>query len=195
MKIVSAEIVALGVKMEQYPKDALPEIALVGRSNVGKSSLINKLIQRRALARTSSKPGKTQTLNFYLINNQFYFVDLPGYGYAKVSKSQREQWGKMIEEYILNRKNLKTVLLITDLRHPPSKDDILMYEWLSHNNVPTIIIGTKADKIPKGKWEKHRKILKETLNMVSSDKIVLFSAETGQGKDQLWNELKAIISS
>lgn len=189
MKVTEAEIVISAVRKEQYPQEALPEIALAGRSNVGKSSLINKVIQRKALARTSSKPGKTQTLNFYKINNSFNFVDFPGYGFAKVSKQQREAWGRMIEEYLINRKELKVVLLITDLRHPPTKDDQAMYDWLKHYNIPVIIIGTKADKIPKGKWDKHKKILKETLGIDNNDRIVLFSAGTGLGKEQLWNEL------
>lgn len=194
MKVTEAEIVISAVRKEQYPQEALPEIALAGRSNVGKSSLINKVIQRKALARTSSKPGKTQTLNFYKINNSFNFVDFPGYGFAKVSKQQREAWGRMIEEYLINRKELKVVLLITDLRHPPTKDDQAMYDWLKHYNIPVIIIGTKADKIPKGKWDKHKKILKETLGVDANDRIVLFSAETGLGKEQLWNELIPYIN-
>ncbi|OEG00015.1 YihA family ribosome biogenesis GTP-binding protein [Vulcanibacillus modesticaldus] len=195
MKITAAEIIISAVKPEQYPKGSLPEIALAGRSNVGKSSLINKMIQRKALARTSSKPGKTQTLNFYLINESFYFVDLPGYGYAKVSKKQREQWAKMIEEYLISREELKVVILITDLRHPPTKDDKLMYDWLKYYQIPVIVIGTKADKIPKGKWDKHKKIAKETLEFDPSDKFVIFSAETGLGKDQLWNELLGYIKN
>ena len=193
MKIIDAEIVMSAVKPEQYPTDALPEIALAGRSNVGKSSLINKMIQRKALARTSSKPGKTQTLNFYRINQTFYFVDLPGYGFAQVSKTTREQWGQMIETYLTSRENLKVVILITDLRHPPTKDDQMMYHWLKHFDIPVIVIGTKADKIPKGKWEKHKKISKETLEFHPDDRFVLFSSETGLGKDQLWGELQAYL--
>ncbi|GBF10850.1 ribosome biogenesis GTP-binding protein YihA/YsxC [Tepidibacillus infernus] len=195
MKVTEAEIVISAVKPSQYPKEALPEIALAGRSNVGKSSLINKMIQRKGLARTSSKPGKTQTLNFYRINQQFYFVDLPGYGFAKVSKQQRAAWGKMIEEYLTKREELKIVLLITDLRHPPTKDDQMMYEWLKHFRIPVLVIGTKADKIPKGKWEKHRKIAIEILQLAPEDKIVLFSSETGYGKDQLWNEIIPYITN
>lgn len=193
MNVTEAEIIISAVKKEQYPQEALPEVALAGRSNVGKSSLINKVIQRKALARTSSKPGKTQTLNFYKINNSFNFVDLPGYGFAKVSKQQREAWGRMIEEYLVSRKELKVVLLITDLRHPPTGDDQAMYNWLKHYNIPVIIIGTKADKISKGKWDKHKKVLKETLGLEANDRIVLFSAETGLGKEQLWNELMPYI--
>ncbi len=189
MKVIDAEIIISAVQPEQYPKDALPEFALTGRSNVGKSSLINKLIQRKSLARTSSKPGKTQTLNFYLINKSFYFVDLPGYGFAKVPKTEKEKWGNMVEKYVLSRTNLKTVMQIVDLRHPPTKNDQMMFEWLTYHDIPVIVVGTKADKIPKGKWDKHRKIIKETLNMKDNGKLFLFSSETGYGKDQLWNEL------
>lgn len=189
MKVTSAEIVISAVRHEQYPDDGLPHIALAGRSNVGKSSFINKMINRKALARTSSKPGKTQTLNFYLINEMLYFVDVPGYGYAKVSKSEREAWGKMIETYMTKSENLKVVLLIVDLRHPPSKDDVMMYEFLKHYEIPTIVIATKADKIPKGKWQKHIKDVKETLQLEKTDPLVLFSSETGQGKDEAWSTL------
>lgn len=149
MKVNQAEFVISAVGPSQYPEDALPEIALAGRSNVGKSSLINCLISRKNLARTSSQPGKTQTLNYYKINQDLYFVDLPGYGYAKVSKTKREQWGKFIESYLMNRETLRLVMQLVDLRHPPSKDDQAMYEWLRHNDVPVLVVATKADKIPK----------------------------------------------
>src|SRR5690348_10462188 len=150
MKVTAAEFIISAVRPSQYPPDALPEIALAGRSNVGKSSLINKLISRKNLARTSSKPGKTQTLNYYRINTDLFFVDLPGYGYAQVSKSKRETWGKFIEQYIMKREPLKLLLLLLDLRHPPSKDDVAMYDWLKHSEVPLCVVATKADKIPKG---------------------------------------------
>lgn len=193
MKVTEAEIIISAVKPAQYPKDALPEFALAGRSNVGKSSLINKLINRKSLARTSSKPGKTQTLNFYLINQQFYFVDLPGYGFAKVPKAVKDQWGKMIEEYLTTRPNLKSVILITDLRHPPTKDDQQMYDWLKHMEIPVIVIGTKADKVSKGQLQKHQKIAKQALDLDPNDPFVLFSSETGFGKDQLWNILSSYL--
>ncbi|OCA91282.1 YihA family ribosome biogenesis GTP-binding protein [Bacillus sp. FJAT-27225] len=194
MKVTSADIVISAVKPEQYPDSALPEFALAGRSNVGKSSFINKMLNRKALARTSSKPGKTQTLNFFLINEMMYFVDVPGYGYAKVSKKEREAWGKMIETYITTREQLKAVVLITDLRHPPSNDDVMMYEFLKHYNIRCIIIATKADKIPKGKWQKHLKVTKETLDADPNDPIVLFSSETGLGKDTAWAVLKQYMN-
>lgn len=193
MKITAAEITVSAVKPEQYPAGVLPEFALAGRSNVGKSSFINKMVNRKNLARTSSKPGKTQTLNFYLINESFYFVDVPGYGFAKVSKQERQAWGKMMETYFTTREQLQAALLIVDLRHPPTKDDCMMYNFLKHYDIPTIVIATKADKVPKGKWQKHQKIVRETLNIMTGDELILFSAETGQGKDEAWNALQRMM--
>ncbi|PDM41518.1 MULTISPECIES: ribosome biogenesis GTP-binding protein YihA/YsxC [unclassified Geobacillus] len=193
MNVTKAEIAVSAVKPEQYPDGALPEFALAGRSNVGKSSFINKMINRKNLARTSSKPGKTQTLNFYLINESLYFVDVPGYGFARVSKKEREAWGKMMETYFTTREQLRAVVLIVDLRHPPTKDDVMMYEFLKHYQIPTIIIATKADKVPKGKWQKHLKVVRETLNIIEDDKLILFSAETGQGKEEAWAALERFL--
>jgi GTP-binding protein len=187
---VSSDIVISAVKPDQYPDTDLPEFALAGRSNVGKSSFINKMLNRKGLARISSKPGKTQTLNFYLINEILHFVDVPGYGYAKVSKKEREAWGKMIETYLTSREQLRAVLLIVDLRHPPTSDDIMMYNFLKHYNIPCIVIATKADKIPKSKWQKHFKVTKETLDLDSEDTIILFSSETGKGKDEAWTAIE-----
>ncbi|ANY70394.1 GTP-binding protein [Paenibacillus algorifonticola] len=195
MKITQADFIISAVQPHQYPEDALPEIALAGRSNVGKSSLINKMIMRKNLARTSSQPGKTQQLNYYRVNDSIYFVDFPGYGYAKVSKTQREAFGQMIERYIRDRKELKLQLLIIDIRHEPSKDDQLMYNWLKHYNIPTCIVATKADKIPKGKWDKHIKMIKTTLQADPRDKVVLYSSETGQGRDELWSVITETIST
>ena len=189
MNVNNVELVISAVKPEQYPDEGLPEFALAGRSNVGKSSFINKMINRKSLARTSSKPGQTQTLNFYQIEEQLFFVDVPGYGYAKVSKKEREAWGKMIETYFTSRKELKAVLLIIDLRHPPTKDDVLMYDFLKYYKLPCVVIATKADKIPRGKWQKHAKMVKETLNLQQEDKIIVFSSETGEGKDKVWKIL------
>ncbi|CEE02219.1 putative GTP-binding protein EngB [Caldibacillus thermoamylovorans] len=186
MKIKSAEIVISAVSKAQYPENSLPEIALAGRSNVGKSSFINKMLNRKNLARTSSKPGKTQTLNFYLINEAFYFVDVPGYGYAKVSKTERAKWGNMIESYLTGRHELKSVILIVDLRHLPTNDDVLMYQFLKHYLIPVIVIATKADKIPRGKWEKHAKVVKEKLAIEKEDPVIIFSSETGVGKEEVW---------
>lgn len=193
MKVTSSEIVISAVKPDQYPEGDLPEFALAGRSNVGKSSFINKLLNRKALARISSKPGKTQTLNFYIINERLHFVDVPGYGYAKVSKKEREAWGKMIETYLTNREQLRAVVLIVDLRHPPTKDDVMMYGFLKHYEIPCVIIATKADKIPKAKWQKHLKVTKETLELDPNDHIILFSSETGLGKDQAWAILESYM--
>lgn len=193
MKVNSAEIVISAVKPAQYPDVDMPEFALAGRSNVGKSSFINKMLGRKSLARTSSKPGKTQTLNFYLINEAFHFVDVPGYGYAKVSKKEREAWGKMIETYITSREQLKAVVLLVDLRHPPTADDCLMYDFLKHYNITCIIVATKADKIPKSKWQKHVKITKETLQLHEEDQLVMFSSETGEGKDKAWAILESYM--
>lgn len=190
MKVHNVEMVISAVRPDQYPEDGLPEFALAGRSNVGKSSFINRMIGRKALARISSKPGKTQTLNFYKIEEQLFFVDVPGYGYAKVSKTEREAWGKMIERYITGRNELKAVVQIVDLRHPPTADDRMMYDFLKHYNIPCIVIATKADKIPKGKWDKHKKIVKETLNMEKNDPLIVFSSEKGIGFEEAWRTIE-----
>jgi len=190
MKVHNVEMVISAVRPDQYPEDGLPEFALAGRSNVGKSSFINRMIGRKALARISSKPGKTQTLNFYKIEEQLFFVDVPGYGYAKVSKTEREAWGKMIERYLTGREELKAVVQIIDLRHPPTADDRMMYDFLKHYNIPCIVIATKADKIPKGKWDKHKKIVKETLDMDKNDPIIVFSSETGLGFEEAWRTIE-----
>ncbi len=154
MDVHNVEMVMSAVSASQYPTDGKPEIALVGRSNVGKSSLTNTLIQRKNFARTSSQPGKTQTLNFYDVEDKLYFVDVPGYGYAKVSKAQREAFGVMIEEYITSRKQLRGVISLVDARHEPSEDDISMYEWLHYYNIPILVVATKSDKISRGKFNK-----------------------------------------
>lgn len=179
------------VRPEQFPEDGLPEFALAGRSNVGKSSFINRMIGRKALARISSKPGKTQQLNFYKIEEQLFFVDVPGYGYAKVSKAERAAWGKMIEKYFTSREPLKAVVLIVDIRHNPTADDCMMYDFLKHYNIPVIVIATKADKIPKGKWDKHKKIVRETLQMDKQDPLIVFSSEKGIGFEQAWVEIES----
>lgn len=191
MKVNKVELVISAVRPDQYPEDGLPEFALAGRSNVGKSSFINKMIGRKSMARISSKPGKTQTLNFYKIEEKLFYVDVPGYGYAKVSKSEREAWGKMIERYITGREPLRAVIQIVDLRHPPSKDDVAMYDFMKHFEIPCIIIATKADKIPRGKWDKHKKIVRTTLDMDKSDPLIVFSSETGLGKDEAWQEIES----
>ncbi|MCM3316894.1 ribosome biogenesis GTP-binding protein YihA/YsxC [Rummeliibacillus stabekisii] len=190
MKVNNVELVISAVGPKQYPEDGLPEFALAGRSNVGKSSFINRMIGRKSMARISSKPGKTQTLNFYKIEEQLFFVDVPGYGYAKVSKTEREAWGKMIEQYLTGRSILKAVVQIIDIRHEPTDDDCMMYDFLKHYNIPTIVIATKADKIKKGNYEKHKKIIKEVLDMDPNDPLILFSSEKGMGMEQAWAEIE-----
>lgn len=193
MKITNAEILISAVSKKQYPNDHLPEIALAGRSNVGKSSFINKMIQRKSLARTSSKPGKTQTLNFYKINEAFYFVDVPGYGYAKVSRQERNKWGSMMEEYFQTRESLQVVILITDIRHKPTRDDIQMFEYIQHFDIPLVVVATKLDKIPKNKRSAHIAETRKTLGMYQEDILIPFSAETGEGTDEMWRFLQQFI--
>jgi GTP-binding protein len=193
MKVTKAELSTVAVKPEQYPKTNLPEFALAGRSNVGKSSFINKMLNRKKLARTSQRPGKTQTLNFYGINEIIYFVDVPGYGFARAPKPEREAWGRMIETYIQDRPPLKAMILIIDIRHDPSKDDKSMYDWLKHFEIPVIVVATKCDKIPKGKWDKHKKIIKQSLNMIPEDSLLVFSSETAYGKEDIWNKVRSYI--
>ncbi len=189
MKIKTSEFVISAAGESQFPEDGLPEVALAGRSNVGKSSLINRMLLRRNLARTSSQPGKTQTLNYYRINQALYFVDFPGYGYAKVSKTQRQAWGKLAERYLRGRKTLKLVLQLVDLRHPPSADDRNMFDWLSHYGIPMCVVATKADKISRGQIPKHAKMIRETLGMPGHFPLIVFSSETGQGRDELWSRI------
>ena len=193
MKINQAEIVISAASQKQYPGEGLPEIALAGRSNVGKSSFINKLINRKNLARTSSKPGKTQTLNFYKLNDSFYFVDVPGYGYAKVAKSERDKWGPMMEEYFQNRETLKAVVLVCDLRHEPSDGDVQMYDFLKHLELPIIIVATKLDKVQKSKRHKQLKLVKQTFEVDETDIVIPFSSETAEGKDEAWKALRKYL--
>ncbi|MGX7052017.1 ribosome biogenesis GTP-binding protein YihA/YsxC [Leuconostoc palmae] len=192
MNVNNVEMVMSAVTSAQYPTDGKPEIALVGRSNVGKSSLTNTLIQRKNFARTSSQPGKTQTLNFYDVENKLYFVDVPGYGYAKVSKKQREAFGHMIEEYITTRKQLRGVVSLVDARHNPSEDDIAMYEWLHYYNIPILVVATKSDKISKGKFNKFESNIKRVLGFDETDSdFQFFSSETKYGKDEVWKWIES----
>lgn len=173
------------------PENQLPEFAFAGKSNVGKSSLINAMINRKALARTSSQPGKTQTINFYNVEEQLYFVDLPGYGYAKVSQQTKEKWGKMIERYLRKSQQLKLVFLLIDIRHEPSANDKNMYEWIEYNGFEPVIIATKLDKINRSQVQKHVKMLRTGLGLKKETILIPFSSETKQGKDEVW----AIIES
>lgn len=193
MKVHNADIVISAVSPKQYPEVEIPEIALAGRSNVGKSSFINTLINRKNLARTSSKPGKTQTLNFYIIEDKFHFVDVPGYGYAKVSKSERAKWGQMIETYLTQREQLRAVICLVDIRHKPSQEDIQMYQFLKYYDIPAIVVATKADKVPKGKWNKHESIVKKALDFDNNDDFVLFSSETKKGKEEAWAVIEEFL--
>lgn len=175
------------------PENDKPEIAFAGKSNVGKSSLINALMNRKALARTSSQPGKTQTINFYNINDVMYCVDLPGYGYAKVSETTKEKWGKMIERYLKKSKQLKQVFLLIDIRHEPSANDRNMYEWIIYNGYRPIIIATKLDKIKRSQVAKQVKLVREGLGMQKGERLIPFSSETKQGLEELWGVIDAIV--
>ena len=174
----------------RLPENELPEFAFAGKSNVGKSSLINALMNRKAYARTSSQPGKTQTINFYNINNAFYYVDLPGYGYAKVSLGAKEKWGKMIERYLSRSRMLKMVFLLVDIRHDPSANDKSMYDWIVYNGYHPVIIATKLDKINRSQVAKHTKAIRQGLGMAPEDILIPFSAETKQGREEIWELLE-----
>ena len=168
------------------PKNERPEVAFAGKSNVGKSSLINALMNRKALARTSAQPGKTQTINFYNVNEELYLVDLPGYGYAKVSQQEKEQWGKLIERYLHGSASLRRVFLLVDIRHEPSANDRMMYDWIVHNGFEPVIIATKLDKIKRSQKDKQVKLIKEGLKVLPGTRIVPFSAQTKQGREEIW---------
>ncbi|TGD25367.1 YihA family ribosome biogenesis GTP-binding protein [Companilactobacillus suantsaicola] len=187
MQVNNVSMNLSAVSSKQYPDEGYPEIALLGRSNVGKSSLINTLINRKKFARTSSTPGKTQTLNFYNIEDQLYLVDVPGYGFAKVSKKQREEFGVMIEEYLTTRQVLKGVVILVDGRHKPSDDDISMYQFVSYYHIPTLVVATKMDKIKGNQWNKTISQVKKTMELNQTDDLQLFSSETKYGKDQVWD--------
>lgn len=175
------------------PVNEVPEIAFAGKSNVGKSSLINALMNRKALARTSASPGKTQTINFYNINHQMYLVDLPGYGYAKVSQSVKEQWGKLIERYLHKSKQLKAVFLLIDIRHKPSENDRNMYQWIVHHGYEPIIIATKLDKLKRSQVPKQLKIIREGMDLIPGTKIIPFSAQTKQGREEIWDLAEELL--
>ncbi len=194
MIIKTAEFIISAADLKQFPEENMSEIAFAGRSNVGKSSLINKLVNRKKLAKTSSKPGKTRTINFYLINDMLRFADLPGYGYAAVSKNIKNQWAKLIEDYLKSRKNLKGVVQLIDLRHEPTNLDIMMYDWLSHFNYPKIIIATKSDKLKRGKQIKQLNLAKRTLNLKQKDVLIKFSALTGEGKEDILQYIETLLS-
>ena len=193
MKISNVELSISAVRQSQYPVSSLPEFLIVGRSNVGKSSFVNTLINRKNYARTSSKPGKTQTLNFYKINDDFYFVDVPGYGYAITDKKTQMKFGKMIEDYVANREQLKEVFMLIDFRHKPSSDDILMYKYLKYYNLKVTVVATKIDKISFGQREKYKNIILNTLELQEGDKLVLFSSVTKDGKKEIYSEIEKYL--
>ncbi len=193
MEIKSVELTISAVRQSQYPDDNKPEFLLVGRSNVGKSSFINSIIERKNYARISSKPGKTQTLNFYNVNNDFYLVDVPGYGFANVSKERQQKFGLMIEEYIVNRDNLKRVFMLIDFRHKPTNDDLLMYNFLKYHNLDVTVIATKVDKIGRTSRDKQESLIRETLNLLENDNLILFSSSTKLGKKDVGNTIYNIV--
>lgn len=192
IKNVSLETV-IGVT-SSIPDNNMPEIAFAGKSNVGKSSLINALMNRKSLARTSAQPGKTQTINFYNINDELYFVDLPGYGYAKVSQQEKEKWGKMIEKYLRQSKVLKAVFLLIDIRHEPSVNDKQMYEWILSNGYSPIIIATKLDKINRSQIQKQVKLIKQKLEVEKGTVVIPFSAESKQGRDEIYELIDTLVT-
>lgn len=187
MQVHEVELTISAVKAEQYPATNYPEIALVGRSNVGKSSLTNVLINRKNYAHTSSQPGKTQTLNFYEVEHQLYFVDVPGYGYAKVSKKQREQFGKMIEHYLTEREQLRGIVQLIDGRHAPTEDDVMMYQWLTYYQIPTLVVATKIDKVKSSAYTKSISSITKGLGLDQSVPLVLFSTQTKRGAQEVWD--------
>lgn len=193
MHVTSAEFVTSAVKPSQYPAPDYPEIAFAGRSNVGKSSLINKLVNRRRLVKTSNTPGRTQLINFFIINNRLSMVDLPGYGYAKVPKAVKKKWGPMIEKYLAERPCLQAVVLLMDLRRTPKVEEFNLIDWLRHYGIPMILVMTKADKLSKTKQIKQRQLAAQALGLVNDD-LLLFSAKSGLGKEALWHQIDCIIN-
>ncbi|MBN2514575.1 MAG: YihA family ribosome biogenesis GTP-binding protein [Deltaproteobacteria bacterium] len=189
MKVTSAEFLKSAAEPSQYPEESIPEIAFAGRSNVGKSSLINTLLNRKRLARTSTVPGKTRLINFFKINDRLCFVDLPGYGYAKVPLSVKKTWGPMVERYLKERKNLCLVILILDIRREPSDDDLALVDWLRHYDVNFIYVLTKMDKISKNQVTVRRRTIMEHLNPAHDEGVIMFSSKTGYGKDDLWEKI------
>lgn len=194
MIVKSAELETVCGIASKLPDNDLPEIAFAGKSNVGKSSLINGLLNRKSLARTSAQPGKTQTINFYNVNKNLYFVDLPGYGYAKVSVEIRAKWGKMIERYLHGSPQLKKVFLLIDIRHVPSENDCMMYDWIVDNGYEPVIICTKLDKIKRSQVQKNLKLIREKLDLVPGTTMIPFSAQTKQGRDEIWNLIEETLA-
>lgn len=193
MQINHADIVMSAVHPDQYPRDNWPEIAVAGRSNVGKSSFINSFLNRKSLARISSKPGKTRTINFYDINHKFYLVDVPGYGYAKVSKNEQEKWGQMMEDYFSSRETLRLVILLVDSRHESQVLDQQMYDYFIYYDIPVLVVGTKVDKVKKSQWNKHEQMIISGLDVEEDTEVILYSSETKEGRDDVWNVVSKYI--
>ena len=193
MIIKEANLDIIATRRSQYPDGGKPEFLLVGRSNVGKSSFINAILSRKNLAYTSSKPGKTQTLNFYGVNNEFYLIDVPGYGYASVDKKTQAKFGMMIEEYLEKRSQLKRVFMLVDFRHKPTEDDLLMYNFLKYYNLPVTVIATKADKITGGKKQKNLKVILDTLDLVVGDDLIVFSSVTKLGVKDVLDKIEGLV--
>ena len=192
LNIHNASLTVSAVQPKQYPPTAVPEIAMAGRSNVGKSSCINRLLNRNKLARTSATPGKTATINFYNIDSQMFFVDLPGYGFARVSKAEQEKWAKMINTYLETRETLRGVLLLVDARHKPTAQDVMMFSWIREAFEEVTVVATKCDKLGKTKIEENLSVIRKTLEMNERDTLIPFSAEKGTGKEELWAEVSRI---
>lgn len=195
MDLNKARYESTAVKPDQYPGGSIPEIALVGRSNVGKSTIINTLLNRRGIARVSSEPGKTRGINFYNIDDKLYFVDLPGYGYAKVSKEEKTRWGKMIETYLNSRRQLEMAVLLVDIRHAPTGDDVMMYKWITGRGLRHLVIATKTDKISRGQIHSRLQEIRKVLGLTQEDKVIAYSSETRLGKDEIWTIIRTIINS
>ncbi len=195
MKIKNVELSIVCGITSKLPETDRVEVAFAGKSNVGKSSLINALINRKALARTSATPGKTQTINFYNVNDAMYLVDLPGYGYAKVSEAEKVKWGQLIERYLHTSKQLKAVFLLIDIRHEPSANDKMMYDWIIEQGYNPIIIATKLDKLKRSQVQKHVKMIKEGLQLVPGTTIIPFSAETKQGREEIWDLMESFLDN
>lgn len=191
MEVNNISLASVAVNSSQYPTDNMPEIAFVGKSNVGKSSLINTLVNRKCIARTSSQPGKTRTINFYNVENKIYFVDLPGYGYAKVSKSEQQKWSKMIENYLKQREQLKFIIMLVDIRHEASANDKMMYDWFEHYGFEVCAVATKSDKVARSQIQKQLSILRKSIGLKSEESIIPFSNLKKQGKDELWSIIES----
>lgn len=193
MDLSKAKYESTAVKPDQYPVGSIPEIALVGRSNVGKSTIINTLLNRKGIARVSSEPGKTRGINFYSIDEVLYLVDLPGYGYARVSKDEKAKWGKMIETYLNSRRQLEMAVLLVDIRHAPNEDDKMMYQWITGRGLRHLVVATKTDKISRGQIHNRLQEIRKVLGLAKEDTVIAYSSETKQGKDEIWAAIRAIL--